>query len=301
MTHEDKKLLLVALCEYLPYGVNVSYKDSKGKSCRATVEAVGHSAVNCNIHDNSYHDDLSVLPFDKDYVYENPKTAETYVCTDEVRMFLRPMSSMTEEENNHCDYLVYHMEDWLSYYEYLNSRYLDHRGLIEKGLALEAPEDMYKIKELKKTEQEEDTELTDFESALFSAFSDAWQEYLSGKEVNVSKWTKEHSPELLEVAREQEPAWSERDENEYNHTLKILKLVAVEQETNGYNNLIGSINWLQSLKERYTWKPSDEQMEALLKLEEMHVLEHEKNQENAHLYMVIKSLREQLLKLKKGE
>ena len=41
-------------------------------------------------------------------------------------------------------------------------------------------------------------------------------------------------------------------------------------------------NWLKSLA-RYTWKPSDEQMEALLKLEEMHVLEHEKNQENAHL------------------
>ena len=63
------------------------------------------------------------------------------------------------------------------------------------------------------------------------------------------------------------------------------------------------INWLESLKERVqsqnTWKPSDEQMEALLKLEEMHVLEHEKNQENAHLYMVIKSIREQLLKLKR--
>lgn len=47
------------------------------------------------------------------------------------------------------------------------------------------------------------------------------------------------------------------------------------------------------------WKPSNEQMEALSKLEEMHVLEHEKNQENAHLYMVIKSIKEQLWKLKK--
>ena len=39
-------------------------------------------------------------------------------------------------------------------------------------------------------------------------------------------------------------------------------------------------------------------IEALLKLEEMHVLEHEKNQENAHLYMVVKGIREQLLKLR---
>ena len=94
-------------------------------------------------------------------------------------------------------------------------------------------------------------------------------------------------------------AWSEEDE-------KMLNFYEKD-----YNNLLGNWKtkdviehrmqfrkWLKSLKERYTWKPSDEQMEALLKLEEMHVLEHEKNQENAHLYMVIKSLKEQLFKLK---
>lgn len=57
-------------------------------------------------------------------------------------------------------------------------------------------------------------------------------------------------------------------------------------------------NRLKSLRPQSQWKPSDEQMEALLKLEEMHVIEHENNQENAHLYMVVKSIREQLLKLR---
>ena len=153
MTQEEKEELLVALCGYLPYGVNVSYKDSKGKFCRATVEAVGHSAINCNIRDSSYHDDLSVLPFDKDYIYENPKTAETYVCTDEVQIFLRPMASMTmDEEKEYFSFYffekncfnntigAYKLLDWL------NAHHFDYRRLIEKGLALEAPEGMYNTK-----------------------------------------------------------------------------------------------------------------------------------------------------------
>ena len=161
MAQEEKEELLVALCGYLPYGVNVSYKDSKGKFCRATVEAIGHSAINCNIHDNSYHDDLSVLPFDKDYIYENPKTAETYVCTDEVQIFLRPMSSMTEDEKQTMDNLWkdnnklvfadpseirrYRFYD-ISVVDFLNSCHFDYRGLIEKGLAIAAPEGMYNTK-----------------------------------------------------------------------------------------------------------------------------------------------------------
>lgn len=49
----------------------------------------------------------------------------------------------------------------------------------------------------------EQAELTGFESGLFSAFSDAWQQYLLGEKVNVVEWTKEHSAELLSLAREQ--------------------------------------------------------------------------------------------------
>ena len=64
-----------------------------------------------------------------------------------IRPYLRPMSSMTEEERKYynslsiliadgeCD--VYEEMDWL------NAHHFDYRGLIEKGLALEAPEGMY--------------------------------------------------------------------------------------------------------------------------------------------------------------
>ena len=116
-------------------------------------------------------------------------------------------------------------------------------------------------KELGKIEQEENAELTDFESALFSAFSYAWQEYLSGKEVNVAKWAKEHSAELLEVAREQKSAvWSEEDESMRTRCIGILARcymgelpTKVEEE----------LNWFKSLKDRYTWKPSDGQMDSI--------------------------------------
>lgn len=47
----------------------------------------------------------------------------------------------------------------------------------------------------------QDSELTGFESALFTAFSYAWQSYLRGEEVNVVQWAKENSAELLEAAR----------------------------------------------------------------------------------------------------
>lgn len=62
----------------------------------------------------------------------------------------------------------------------------------------------------------------------------------------------------LEKQSEQKPIeWSEKDENEYNHILKILNLVAEEQKTKGYNNLISSTNWLKSFKDRIQSKQSN--------------------------------------------
>ena len=70
-----------------------------------------------------------------------------------IKPYLRPMSSMTEAEKeeyrNECNKVLsmpfkingpYPIVDWL------NAHHFDHRGLIEKGLALEALEGMYKEK-----------------------------------------------------------------------------------------------------------------------------------------------------------
>ena len=113
--------------------------------------------------------------------------------------------------------------------------------------------------------EQEDVELTDFESALFSAFSDAWQEYLRGEEVNVAKWAKEHSAELLEVAREQKPAWSEIDFSILDSIICVVEKWENNQseEEKEYYGASTKSDWLKSLKERYSWKPSDEQIIAL--------------------------------------
>ena len=81
------------------------------------------------------------------------------------------------------------------------------------------------------TEHQNEEELSDFEAALFSAFSDGWQQYLNGEEVDVAQWAREHSTELLEELleaakeelkkqSEQKPTvWSEKDK-------EIIKRIA---------------------------------------------------------------------------
>lgn len=84
----------------------------------------------------------------------NHYSVET-VYVEDCHLYLRPMSSMTKEEEEEQDKIVIQsfscslensessttmLHDWLL------SKHFDVRGLINKNLALEAPEDMYKIK-----------------------------------------------------------------------------------------------------------------------------------------------------------
>lgn len=69
---------------------------------------------------------------------------------EEFKPYLRPMSSMTKEEYEEYYNISYGITNIGSKYRYydlcdwLNEHHFDYRGLIEKGLALEAPEGMYK-------------------------------------------------------------------------------------------------------------------------------------------------------------
>lgn len=73
---------------------------------------------------------------------------------EKVKPYLRSMSSMTEEEYESIkkEFLFYggsicSTSDMLTscdVVDWLNAHHFDYRGLIEKGLALEAPENMYK-------------------------------------------------------------------------------------------------------------------------------------------------------------
>lgn len=89
-----------------------------------------------------------------------PPERLSYVLNSaDFKPYLRPMSSMTDEEkkewhdtfDNVYDYVPeaddyddnWHEEPGIESYDYLISHHFDYRGLIPKGLALEATEDMY--------------------------------------------------------------------------------------------------------------------------------------------------------------
>lgn len=131
MTQEEKELLLKDLSARLPYGVKVKRKSKQ----------FGEDIVLVDMYNFSYF--LESTDFEH----------------EAIQLYLRPMSSMTEEEYNEYELtfdnvVVYsghnnnniHSEHRPTYetFDYLDSIHVDYRDLIPKGLALEAPEDMYK-------------------------------------------------------------------------------------------------------------------------------------------------------------
>lgn len=137
MTQEEKQILLKNLCARLPYGIKC--KDQYGEY------------IDVNLY-NAHIEHLI-----------------DQILSGVVQMVLRPMSSMTEEEKKELSEryawkiksswieIKYHSdgywdndiycptEEYLNLFDWLNAHHFDYCGLIEKGLALEAPEEMYKI------------------------------------------------------------------------------------------------------------------------------------------------------------
>ena len=122
MTQEDKQLLLKDLCARLPYGVICRYA--------AAIPLLGE-ALN--------YGPLQEIRRKGEYFTVNGADC----LYEDIKPYLRPMSSMTEEEYEEFGY------DVLRYtpreFDWLNAHHFDYRGLIEKGLALEAPEEMYRL------------------------------------------------------------------------------------------------------------------------------------------------------------
>lgn len=110
---EDKQLLLKDLCARLPYNV-ICKLSVKGEDVSIT-EKLGLGGL------------------------------EHFMCgTMDVKPYLRPTSSMTDKERKEyketCFSGIIHT---LATFEWFHEHHFDYRGLIEKGLALEAPEGMY--------------------------------------------------------------------------------------------------------------------------------------------------------------
>lgn len=122
MTQEEKQLLLKDLCARLPYGFTI----------------------------HRYSDNRDII-FEPNELDEFAHFLE-YSEREEFKPYLRPLSSMTEDEVNQY-YKIRTGEDRnkplgeldAELFDFYNSRHLDYNELIKKELALEAPAGMYKI------------------------------------------------------------------------------------------------------------------------------------------------------------
>ena len=94
---------------------------------------------------------------------------------------------------------------------------------------------------------------------------------------------------------EQKPAeWSEEDEKMRNNLIRLLIRLSANTQTNSTTpnySYPNEIDWLNSLKQRYTWRPSDEQIRTLEYY--MHTLRATENKEVLFgLYEDLKKLTE---------
>ena len=125
---------------------------------------VDYSADNNNQGTVFYFEDMFASGYFDETVWAVDNDAPFHVndrLIENIKPYLRPMSSMTNEENEEFKSIaggkmiegynfivrkctleyktIAEIEEWL------NTNNFDFRGLIEKDLALEAPEGMYKI------------------------------------------------------------------------------------------------------------------------------------------------------------
>ena len=155
MGHKNKQLLLQDLTGRLPYSVIVQVNDGVKGAYDSQLVQVFCDRVSCSVN------------------VRNP--LEECICIDSVKPYLRPLSSMTEEERedfwknvldidwrelefdeepdevpfpfteNDCGFYLdfIYLADLFAVFDWLNARHFDYRGLIPKGLALVAPKGMY--------------------------------------------------------------------------------------------------------------------------------------------------------------
>ena len=133
MTQEEKQLLIKDLCARLPYGVKI---------LDVPANVVGDLFL------VSTTDTVEYEPEDE----TNDDTGSQTLYN--IKPYLRPMLSMTLVERIELKAItkgviqIIGLEDVVvttdKGFDYLNAHHFDYRGLIERGLAIEAPEDMYK-------------------------------------------------------------------------------------------------------------------------------------------------------------
>ena len=116
MTQEDKELLLRDLCARLPYGIKASYYGVEEE--RETWDVIEGITLDGYVDIGQYS-----LPIEG------------------IKPYLFPLSSMTEEQKSQYNFYLTRIVfayDASLLIDWLNKNHFDYRGLIKKGLAIDA-------------------------------------------------------------------------------------------------------------------------------------------------------------------
>ena len=141
MEKKDKELLLKDICARLPYGVMVGYSTKDNPNTLDKIGKIIYVDIRFGMIQMQVESGIS---------YGLPPS-------EFIKPYLRLMSSMIEEEKVQLSQYAcigedlngefideVQRKDCAAYIDWLNAHHFDYRGLIGKGLALEAPEGMYK-------------------------------------------------------------------------------------------------------------------------------------------------------------
>lgn len=132
MTQNEIDIIKREVAARLPYGVKVNVNSTIYKD-PMTVLGIDYSKEIVKVGEN----------IDGMFFTHNERAAD-------VKPYLRPMESMTDDEKKKAQMYLIEIHDWglpayamAVYLEWLNSIHVDYRNWIEQGLALVAPDGMY--------------------------------------------------------------------------------------------------------------------------------------------------------------
>ena len=145
--NKNKELLIKDLTCRLSYGVKclveideTEYDEFTGKENGFKGKSIGELYL-LDMNDNHvelYFDEKNNISDEL-----SDMSMEGLITINDIIPYLRPMSSMTEEEEREFEETLQYTQYTLESYDWLNAHHFDYRGLIPMKVALEAPEGMY--------------------------------------------------------------------------------------------------------------------------------------------------------------
>jgi hypothetical protein len=150
MNKEEKQMLLKYLCAILPYGVKYcreywDYERDQEMCAVGTLESIDKDGY---INDTKVYTVWDIKPYLRPMSSMTEEEYEEFCKTDKLMATLLEINKLGIQGTRECHLMVAKAlgERVTEQQNWLNSHHFDYRGLIEKGLALEAPEGSYNTK-----------------------------------------------------------------------------------------------------------------------------------------------------------